>query len=135
MDPDRWKWGSGESGTQCRQFGRGTPDARDEKVRWRTVVGPNGQRQAFRALGEGERAVGMHETQDMTHTKCPDGQGAEDARGGGASSTHGRYASGVKVVFADVGKLRHVSSTLRMTHCCYYNISALYILNLPLKSL
>jgi len=32
---------SGEGGTQSREFGRGTPDARDKKVRWRMVVGRN----------------------------------------------------------------------------------------------
>jgi len=101
MDPGRWKWGSGEGGTQCGQFGRGTPDAVDEKVRWRTVVGQNGRRQAGRALGEGERAVRMHQTQDMIRKEHPDGQGAEDTWGGGGSSGRGRYASGVKVVFAD----------------------------------
>jgi len=62
----------------------------------------NGLGQAHRALGEGERAVGMHQTQDMIHKECPDGQGAEDTWGGGGSSEHGRYASGVKVVFPDV---------------------------------
>jgi len=53
-------------------------------------------------LGEGERAVGMQQTQDMICKERPDGQGAEDTGGGGGSSGCGRYASGVKLVFADV---------------------------------
>jgi len=65
------------------------------------VVGQNGPRQTHRVLGEGRRAIGMHETQGMIHEERPDGEGAEDAWGGGASSGHGRYASRVKVIFAD----------------------------------
>jgi len=73
------------------------PDAGDEKVWWPTVVGRNGPRQARRAHGEGEleRAVGMHQTQDMIRKERLDGKGAEDAWGPGGSS-------GVNVVFADV---------------------------------
>jgi len=78
-DPGRWKWGSSEGGTHCGEFGRGSPDAGDEKLRWQTVVGRNGPQQARRVLGEGQRAVGMHQTQDMIGKECPDGQGAEDA--------------------------------------------------------
>ena len=66
------------------------------------MVGRNGPRQARRALGEGERAVGMHQTQDMIHRERLNGQGAEAAWGGGGSSARGLYSSGVKVVFADV---------------------------------
>ena len=65
------------------------------------MVGRNGLRQARRALGEGERPVGMHQTQDIIRKERPDGQGAEDAWGGDGSSAHRRYASRVKVVFAD----------------------------------
>jgi len=86
MDPGSWKCESGKGGTQCGQFGRGTPDAGDEKVRWRMVVGRNGAREARRALGEGERAFGMHQTQDMIRKERPAGQGTEDAWGGGGSS-------------------------------------------------
>jgi len=79
------------------------PDARGEleKVRWWTVVRRNGPPQARRALGEGEMAVGMHQTQDMIRKEHPAGQGTEDAWGGAGSSRRGRYASGVKVVFTD----------------------------------
>ena len=66
------------------------------------MVTRNGPRQARRALGEGERAIGMHQTQDMIRKERPDGQGAEDASGGGGLSGRGRYVSQVKVVFADV---------------------------------
>ena len=58
-------------------------------------MGENGPRQACRALGDGERAIGMHQMQDMICKERPDGQGAENARGGAALSR-------VKVVFADV---------------------------------
>jgi len=64
-------------------------------------VGQNGPRQAGRVLGEGERAVGIHQTQDMIRKECRDGQGAEDGWGRGGSSRSGGYASGVKVFFAD----------------------------------
>jgi len=77
-------------------------DARDVKGRWRTVLGQNGPRQARRALGEGERAVRMHQTQDMIPKERPDAQGAEEAWGGGGASGCGCYTSRVKVVFADV---------------------------------
>ena len=66
------------------------------------MVGRNGPRQARQALGEGARAVGMHQTQDMIRKERPDSQDAEDACGGGGSAGHGCYASGVKVVFADL---------------------------------
>jgi len=36
-------------------------------------------RDKHRVLGEGEKAVGMHQTQDMIRKERPDGQGAEDA--------------------------------------------------------
>jgi len=101
MDPGRWKCGSGQGGTQCGQFGRGALDTGDEKVRCRKVVGQNGRQQERRALGEEEWAVGMHQTQDMIRKEPLECEGAEDPRGGRASSGHGRYASGVKVVFAD----------------------------------
>ena len=65
------------------------------------MVGQDGRRQAYRALGEGENAVGRHQTQDMIRKEPPDGQGASDAWGGGGSSGFGRYTSGVKSVFAD----------------------------------
>jgi len=104
MDPGCWKWGGGEGGTQCGQFGRGTPDAGDEKITWWTVVGRNGPRPACRAFGEGERAVGMHQTQDMIRKEGPDGQGAENAWGGGGSSGCRHYASGVKGVFANASR-------------------------------
>jgi len=94
-------WGSGEGSTQYRQFGRCTLDAGDEKVRWRIVVGHNGPRQVRRVLGEGERAGGMHQTEDMIRKEQPDGQGAEQAWGAGGTSGRGRYVSGVRVVFAD----------------------------------
>jgi len=89
-------------GTQCGRFGRATPDAGNEKVRWRMVVGRNESQQARRALGEATRAVGIHHTQDMIRQGCQDGQGAEDAWGGGGLSRCRRYASALKVVFADV---------------------------------
>jgi len=44
----------------------------------------------------------MHQTQDMIRKEPPDGQSTEDAWGTGGSSGRQRYASGVKVVFADV---------------------------------
>jgi len=44
----------------------------------------------------------MHQTQDMIRKERPDGQGAEDAWGGGGSSGQGPYDPGVKVVFADL---------------------------------
>jgi len=62
------------------------------------VVGRNGLRQARRGLGEEERAVGIHQMQDMICKECSDSQGAEDAWGGDGSS-------GVKVVFADASGL------------------------------
>jgi len=67
------------------------------------VVGQNGPRQARRALGKGERAVEMHQTQDLICKERLDGQGTEDPWGGGGSSGRGRYPSEVKVVFADMG--------------------------------
>jgi len=42
----------------------------------------------------------------MIRKECPDGQGAEDALGGHASSSSGYYASRVKVVFANEGRTR-----------------------------
>ena len=65
------------------------------------MVGQNGPRRVHRALAEGERAIVMHQTQDMIRKERLDGQGAEDAWARGASSGHGRYASRVKVVSAD----------------------------------
>ena len=47
------------------------------------------------------RRKGRRDAPDMIRKEHPDGQGAEDAWGGGGSSGCGRYASGVKVVFAD----------------------------------
>jgi len=49
------------------------------------VVGQNGPQQARRALRDGERAIGMHQTQDMIPKERPDGQGAEDAWGAKAA--------------------------------------------------
>jgi len=57
------------------------------------VVGRKGPPQARRALGEGDRAVGMHQTQDMIHKKRPDGPGAKDTWGGDGFSGRWRYAS------------------------------------------
>jgi len=58
-------------------------------------------RQAHQALGKGERVVGIHQTPDMIRKERPEGHSAEDAWGGCDSPRRGRYASGVKVVFAD----------------------------------
>ena len=69
------------------------------------MVGRNGPPQAHRALGEGERGVRMHQTQDMIRKERPDSQGAENPWGGGGSSGRERYVSGVKVAFADGGPL------------------------------
>jgi len=87
-----------------RKFGRGTSDAGDEEVRWQMVVGENRWRQARRVPGEAERVVRMEHTQDIIHKDPPEGSDAEDTWGGGSWSGRGRYASGVKVVFADAGK-------------------------------
>jgi len=65
------------------------------------VVEQNRPRQARRGLGEGERAVGMHQMQDIIRKERPDGQDAEDAWCGGGFSGRGRSASGVKVAFAN----------------------------------
>jgi len=83
-------------------FGRSTPDAGDERLRLRTVLGRNGPQQARKAVGEGERAGRMHQTQDMIGKEHPDGRGAEDSWGDDSSSGQGRYASRVSVVFADI---------------------------------
>jgi len=96
----------------------GTPDAGDEKVKWWTVVGQNGPGQACRALGEGERAVRMHKKQDMIRKERPDRQGAEDAWGGGGSSRRGRYASTVKVVFADAHAILSLMVPHAIPHSC-----------------
>ena len=65
-------------------------------MRWPTVVGQNGLRQARRGLGDGETAVGMHLTEDMIHKERQDGQAGGNAWGGDGSSGGGRYTSGVK---------------------------------------
>jgi len=67
------------------------------------LVGRNGPRPAHRVLGEGERAVGRDQTQDMIRKKGPNGQGAEEACGWRGLSELRHYASWVKVVFTNAG--------------------------------
>ena len=48
------------------------------------MVGQNGPRQARRVLDQGERAIRMHQTQDMIRKESPDGR---------AQRTHGTKAA------------------------------------------